>query len=528
MSGLTVLIPADGESWAAFIRRIRMAEGELLVVLPVAADHLLQTSEHDCRALVAALRPLHNRARLATHSVTVARAARSAEIGVIEGVRELKRVMKDHAQSVEVLRAFSPSLWRQQLRSRLQAIGLLGMPRLRIWLLIAVSIVLFGFVFFKLLPSAEIVVTPREETISHTANIFLVLSGATVELPERVRSLELQPIVVTEQRSIAFDQISKEFIGESAHVPLTIINEADESYSFRAGTRLQNQAGMVFRIQSQLFIDAGGETTVDAVADPEDVYGEVVGDRGNVPAGLKWEFPGLPEDERLLVYGTNAESGTGGVTDYRTVVKEEDLHAAERQLRDELLGIASQIVDEEVLLYNREHPQEVLTRLYYEELTHVAFTGFTLPVQFIGEPMLSVPVEGTIVYTAYGYDEQYILELLTDELKTHVEDGKRLLPESVGHNRLVTHVIDYADDLSWIKLTIDLSGVQQPILDPLTPTGARFAKRVRDGVLGKSREEARRILRNFPEVDDVEVSLWPPWQRILSTIPYHITVRVGS
>jgi len=528
MSELTVLVPAEGESWAAFIRRIRATEGELLVVLSASSDHELQESEHDCRALIAALRPFRDRAKIATRNVTIARAARSAEVGIIGSVRELKRALGNHAQATEVLHAFSPSLWRQQLRSRLQAMGLLGMPRVRVWLLIAVSVGLFGFVVLRLLPSVEIVVTPREETISHTANIFLIASGATVELPERVRSLELQPIVVTEKRNIAYDQISKEFIGESASLPINIVNESDESFSLRAGSRLQNQAGMIFRIQNSLYIEAGDSVTVQAIADPEDIYAEVIGDRGNVPAGLKWEFIGLPEVERELIHGENTVAATGGVTDYRTVVQEKDLKSAELKLRDELFGIASQIVDEEILLYNREHPKEVLTRLYYDELTHVAFTGFVLPMQFIGESMTSVPIEGSIVYTAYGYDEQYILELLTDELKIHVEDGKRLLPESVDHDRLVTHVIDYEDDLSWIKLTVDLSGVQQPILDPMTPTGARFAKHVRDQVVGKSREDAQRIVRNLPEVNDAKVSLWPPWQRILPTIPYHITIRVDS
>ena len=121
--------------------------------------------------------------------------------------------------------------------------GLLSLPKIRIWFLIALSGGLFLFVFFKLLPSADVRIRPREDAVNQTANIFLVQSGAMVEIPSRVRTMALIPITVHVERSITFDQISKEFIGKSAEALITIINESNEPYSLRTGTRLLNQAG---------------------------------------------------------------------------------------------------------------------------------------------------------------------------------------------------------------------------------------------------------------------------------------------
>ena len=471
---------------------------------------------------------MSGRVRIATRNKTIAAAARSDGVRVIDHVRDLRHVLEDHPKLQEALRAFLPHIWRQELRSRLQAMGVLTLPKLRIWILIIVSIILFGFVFLRLLPSATITVTPREDTISQTANIFLVGSGSLVELPERVKTMELIPLIAEVSRTITFDQISKEFIGENASVMMTIINKSDEQYGFLNRSRLVNQAGMVFRIQESVYIDPGEEVTLLAIADAEDLYREIIGDRGNVPEGLKWDFVGLTNEEQNLVYAINKKEATGGVTDHETVLKKADLAVAERQLKNELLGIVSQMVDEDIQLYNDQHPGKVLTRLYYDELTKYAFTGFTMPTQFLGEKVTSVPVEGSVIFTAYGYDEQYILTLLNEELITHVEEGKHLLPESVRLERLVTHVIDYEDDLSWIKLTVDLSGTQQAVLGPLTPTGARFGKTVRELVLGKTPMEARRIVRNFPEVEQTKVSLWPPWSKTLPNIPYHISIEVDS
>ena len=115
--------------------------------------------------------------------------------------------------------------------------------------------------------------------------------------------------------------------------------------------------------------------------------------------------------------------------------------------------------------------------------------------------------------------------MLSKELRTHVGEGRRILEDSLTLDRLVAHVIDYEDDFSWIKLTVDLTGSQQYILDPLSPTGALFAKKVREGVKGLSKEEAQRIVDNLPEVKKADVSVWPPWSGTLPSIASHIIIE---
>jgi len=286
-----------------------------------------------------------------------------------------------------------------------------------------------------------------------------------------------------------------------------------------------NQAGMVFRLSEQVFVDPGKEVTVPAVAEDVDLYNQIIGERGNVPANLRWDIPGLGPEERKVVYGTNKEPGQGGTTGYRTVLRKEDLEVGRKRLEQELLANAKQLVEEEKILRNTRDRDARLEILYYQELTKTAFSGFVLPTQFLGEPVTSVPIEGAIEYTVYAYDQRSILDLLKDELLSHVREGKELLTDTLTLDRLVVHVIDYADDLSWIKLTVDLTGTERHILDPLSPTGAIFAKRLRELVKNLDKDEAIRIVKNMPEVDSVAISLWPPWRRTLPGIPSHITIR---
>jgi hypothetical protein len=181
-------------------------------------------------------------------------------------------------------------------------------------------------------------------------------------------------------------------------------------------------------------------------------------------------------------------------------------------------------VDERIDLLNAGDPELGTRLLRYGELTKLTYSGFVVPTQFVGQEVASVPIEGGIVYVATAYDSHSILGFLRAELLSHVREGKRLLEDELSDESLVVHVIDYADDLSWIKLTVDLTATEEYVLDPLTPEGALFAKRVRDKVAGLTIDEALRIVRNMPEVETASVSMWPPWGRALPQIPAHISV----
>ncbi len=152
------------------------------------------------------------------------------------------------------------------------------------------------------------------------------------------------------------------------------------------------------------------------------------------------------------------------------------------------------------------------------------FSGFILPLSDIGKPVTSITVQGSIQYTAYAYDVTAVLNLVKNDIISHTVEDKRVILESLTADRLRVYIIDYDDSLAWIKITADLLGLQEFVLDPLTPVGARFAKRVRETVANLPRREAERILRNFPEVERVSITLWPPWSQTVPSIPSHISI----
>ncbi len=521
---LSILTRGSEESWNAFLRRIRAAEGEVIVVLS-SPDNAFLLPEEDRKTFLEDLAKIRYRVRLASKEPLVVRDARREGIRVYDRTRQLRRALQGHDKLQETLRLFSPSLWRQQWRSRLQAVGLLSLPKVRVWILVGVSAVLFLFVVFRLLPSATVNIWPRSEVVIHTMNIALVdpAAGSGVNIPSHIRTLPLYPVRVHVKKTVTFKDISKEFTGTNAETVMTIVNGSAEELALKGGSRLTNQAGMVFRTALPVTIPAKGRASVKAMADSMDVYGQVIGDRGNIPAGVSWEFLALPEELRKQIKVTNATTATGGKTAYRTVLRNEDLQIADRRLRQELLATAKQMVEDERTAQNTAGRKQ-LELLTKDDVIQMTYSGVVLPREFIGQAVESVPVKGELIYTVPAYDLKAVHNQFGSELLNHVGEGKRLIPGSshVDPQRVI--IIEYDDNHAWIKITVDLVGTEQFILDPLDPAGARFGRKVRQTVTGITKAEALRILRNFPEVDRVTISLWPPWNDLLPAIPSSISI----
>lgn len=520
---LHVLFPQEGESWAQLSKRMHDTPGELLLVLSGRETDLMGNAAAR-KTFLADCKKLHQRLRIATKHPVIASEVRAQGIRVLDRTRHMRTFLAGHPKLNEALRVFSPHLWRQQLKSNLQRMGLLSVPKFRTFFLVALSIGLFYVVVFRLLPSADIYIRPRQESINQTLNIFLTQTGASLDPTSHVRTMPLVPVMVKLQHSMKFDHISKQFIGTSARTELTIVNKSSQLYSLRVGTRFSNQAGMIFKILDPVNIQPNSQLVVRAQAADEDLYGQIIGDRGNVPAGLKWDIPGLALEERPNIYAENKKPATGGTTAYKTVLQKADLDVAQALFQKELLASAKQAVDTEVKRRNDTDTTTFLKLMDSSKLTKTEFANIVLPMDQIGKTVTSVTVSGDVTYTAYAYDLKSILALLKAQLASHTREGRKLLDEHLGMVDLVVMPIEWDDGFAWIKITVDLTGTQEYILDPLTPDGALFAKRLREQVVGMRRDTALRVIKNMPEVENARITQWPPWKRVLPDIASHISV----
>ncbi len=527
-----VFIADDRTTVKALLGAVRRSAGPFMMVL--GPESLVHLKDEDVKSIFFDSRALNadRRLLLATKDERALRLAEEQGWQTVRGSKQLKMQLASHPSLSEAMRAFSPISWRRDIRSRLQFVGLLSLPKLRIWVLLALSASAFLYVFFRFLPSAEIRIWANQESTDFTTNVYLSDSGAKLPVvSNHVHLLPLRRLTVTVERTVTYDQISKNFTGTNARMTVTVFNDSDEPYSLRKGTRLTNQAGMRFRLSDDMNLPPHTKLDTPAVADPIDQYGEVLGARGNVPANVKWDFPGLSEKERALVYARNVKPATGGTTSYVNMLSKEDVigapghPGAKQRLEQELLAVAKQQVEDERISDNNVNGTQYV-QLRRDDLTMTVYKNFQLSESFIGQNVSSIPISGSVEYTVVLYDEDALLELMKNEVLKRVPTGKMVVQNSLSKDNMDIHVIPpWDDDLMWVKITTDLTYGQRYILDPITPIGARFGKYIRDNVAGKDITEANRIIKNLPEVSKVEIRLWPPWTYQLPEIGSSIAIK---
>jgi hypothetical protein len=189
-----------------------------------------------------------------------------------------------------------------------------------------------------------------------------------------------------------------------------------------------------------------------------------------------------------------------------------------------LLLVARQQVEEERINRNNLNGTH-LVELRYDDLTKIAYSNFDLSESFVGKQVSSVPVKGSVDYTVILYDENELLNLLVQEVRLRIPHDKTIVESTLSKDNMDIHVIaPWDDDLMWVKITADLTYNLRYVLSPITPTGAKFGKYIRDNTAGKSVAEAYRIIKNLPEVSRADIRMWPPWTDTLPEIGASIAI----
>ena len=189
--------------------------------------------------------------------------------------------------------------------------------------LASISILILLIIFYIALPGATLYLTPSASVLEKSVNVTLAEAEKNSAELEASAPHMLASYQVTAQveRSVPHFATGKELspTASNANGQITIINNASYSWPLVASTRFQTNEGIVFRISESVDVppsSAGGPGKIEAfvIADAEDAYGQIAGERGNIgPA--KFFLPGLKDSSRDVLYAESYADMEGGVTD---------------------------------------------------------------------------------------------------------------------------------------------------------------------------------------------------------------------
>jgi len=189
---------------------------------------------------------------------------------------------------------------------------------------VIVSFILLLFVLYLSISSATIRITPVPQLVSSNLSVDVV--------PEALQEGQISGYVI----SANFNQAEIFYLPQDGATPIegnaggivTLINETTSDQALVATTRVLSEEGVLFRLDEQTTVPAGGQVDAIVHADETGLLGEV--------GPTQFTIPGLSTSLQDVIYAVSIDSMTGGV-EYIRVLTESDLEDAIVSLESKIL-----------------------------------------------------------------------------------------------------------------------------------------------------------------------------------------------
>lgn len=418
------------------------------------------------------------------------------------------------------LRAYLADLKKNRLEQKPMSLYLTPGKKRWIFGLLLASALIFFVIAYVALPGATIAIEPASTVVTKAVNVILEPN------PKEAHSLKVYEVETEVDYTLNHSATGVISEGQNASGKLTVLNLTGVARPLITQTRFQTEDGIVFRIQEEVIVSAGtvanpGTLEVTVVADSLDAYGVPVGERGNIEPS-RFFLPGLREDSREELYGESYEAMSGGTTVVRTKVTEEDLSAARTKLENDL--------KEKALAALRKETLSVATRegidlklVEDSDVIQYASPLIDIPYELVGQEMESFEISGSLGISGVAYDKETLYSILRTEIISTKTPGKQLVsvdPDSVSILILESDPVEQT-----YKMTASIQGIEEYEIDPELEGGSQVAEKIKEHIAGKSIEEAKNYIQNLPEVNSVEISVWPLWSPAIPTLPENIKIK---
>lgn len=435
---------------------------------------------------------------------------------IFEIVRHIKGKEKGFS-----LRAYLADIKRNRMERKPLSLYLTPGKKRIVFGLLTTSAVLFFFIAYIALPGATILIEPASNVLTKAVNISLEPNPND---PRSLKSYEIETEVRYTISHPATGLITDDSKNASGNI--RIINISGIDRPLVKATRFQTEDGIVFRLQEEVIVPAGsaespGTLSVFVVADALDANGVAVGKRGNIPPS-KFFLPGLLEDTRDKLYAETYETMTGGETVSRVKITEEDLIAAQLKLENELKGKVVPALRKDVLAQSNALGIEIKLLEDSDALIYGPAL-IELPYSLIGVEQENFELTGAMTLKGIAYNHEDLFSILKGEIISAQTPGKQLV--SVDENTISLQVLEGASSTATFKITAQIQGIEEYEIDPDLEGGSALAEKIKDHVAGRSIEEAEAYIQNLPEVNSVEISVWPVWSPTIPNLSENIKIK---
>jgi hypothetical protein len=361
--------------------------------------------------------------------------------------------------------------------------------RIAFGFVIIVAVVL-ALVLYVSTVRATIHVKPVEETVSVE---FLLDVVPTPTRTNEIRGKVVSGTLNKTQTVTPSGEGTKQVEGKSTGT-VTIYNTSAKAQGLVATTRLLDPHGVLFRIDKDVNVPAGGTVTVSVHADQAGATGDI--------GPSKFTIPGLSVSLQALIYAQSTETFTGGVSTV-AAVSQADIDRAFADLKASLEEDAKAMLRDQA---GDTFSGESFSSTIVDQKSTVA----------AGSEASSFDVSMTLQAIGVFFDRDAAQKLAIQQLYGKLEDGKEFANVNTDGITASVEKVDLATNAVNVRVYAD--GVSVTSNTSSSLDAGRFA--------GMSGEEVKQTLVSEHVAEDVTVSFFPFWVHKVPNLKDHIYIEM--
>ena len=354
---------------------------------------------------------------------------------------------------------------------------------------VVLTVFLLGIIVFFALAKATVVVVPKDELKSAE---FLVTAK---EEPGEASGVILGKY---EERAVeaegTFEASGTTEKPGRAEGVITVVNTTSVSQPLVATTRFLSPEGVLFRTVERVVSPAQGSVEARVRADEPGAQGDI--------GPARFTIPGLREEKQKVIYGESKAPMTGGAQNVRTV-NAEDLERAR------VIGVEKALAQ----------AQEEFAKTPAAALGAITVEREVVEINFDAKPgaeRQTFGVKGRVKIKLLAYDAAALEKMAQEKVQQNIPEDREMV--ELNKDAMIVRIKNVNAKSGEIQLSVYADArarlsAASPILDPVK-------------IAGMLPEEAASYLKSFDAVENVEVRLFPSWQKRIPTIPDRIKMVV--
>lgn len=376
---------------------------------------------------------------------------------------------------------------------------------------VAIAAAIVFYIFFFVLPKGEVIIYPKFESLVRDLEIT---AGLAIKSPDATKlvipgSRVQETIKITQK----FESKGKKEVGSKATGFVRIYNFTKLPLNLKASTTTLKLAGRNYALLSDINAlkptlyknQKTKEIDESSLGGPFEISASEGGEEANIPGDTRMEITNqVLGSKPQVVYAKTEGPITGGTSRYLSFVSESDVDEAKKNLTKAAFEKAQdKLITKKLSLVDNGYTTEIV--------------GFTMNNP-VGSESPSFEASLEIKFNGLAINIEDLKGLIIERIKQTLAENKSLESENdFGKMSIKFKEIDTKYELG--VLSVNFQGkVWYNLSDNLKYYPSEFK--------GKTPEEVNEILSKDMEINRVDITIAPSWQKTFPKIISNITIKV--